>query len=394
MKSGKLFLGLVITGLALAAIVGGAMFLTISMRERDRDRNMELARTLIGQSDFDRATPLLDEMIESGRGGEAWYPDVLALQLQLHEMMGSDSEARSTAQALLLEERGYRGEPVARAHLYLGQAALESGDAAAATPHFEAIAASSSPGGFGSVQAQLGLLRIRMASGGVSYEIQAELDQLAGAIESVELREEVEFVLGQCNTELLFSPAPGEDDMIYEVQRGDSIYNIARKHKVPQELLLKVNGITNPRRLSVSRRLKIPSVDFSIEVDKGRNTMTLLNKGKFFKRYGIRTGKVDYLTPPGNYKVQTKKKFPQWTDPQSGRTYPPNHPENELGTRWLGFQGASLGIHGTIHPDTIGSYASLGCVGMFKEDVEELFDFVNIGTPIKIFGEIRGKPAA
>ena len=109
MKSGKLFLGLVITAVALATIIGGATFLTISLRERDRDRNMELVRTLIDQSDFERATPLLDEMLEAGRGGEAWYPDVLALQLELHEEMGSESDARKTAQTLLLEERGYRG---------------------------------------------------------------------------------------------------------------------------------------------------------------------------------------------------------------------------------------------------------------------------------------------
>jgi lipoprotein-anchoring transpeptidase ErfK/SrfK len=55
----------------------------------------------------------------------------------------------------------------------------------------------------------------------------------------------------------------------------------------------------------------------------------------------------------------------------------------------MGFQGSSLGIHGTIWPDSIGSYASNGCVGMLKDDVEELYDLVRIGTPILIKGQIQ-----
>jgi lipoprotein-anchoring transpeptidase ErfK/SrfK len=153
--------------------------------------------------------------------------------------------------------------------------------------------------------------------------------------------------------------------------------------------LLAVNGIADARMLSIGRRIKIPKVDFAIEVDKSTNSLTLFNYGEFFARYPVRTGRIDYLTPVGEFQIVSKKKDPQWTDPKTHRTYAPLHPENELGTRWLGFQGSSLGIHGTIHPESIGSYASNGCVGMLKEDVEELYDLVRIGTPIRIKGEIK-----
>ena len=84
---------------------------------------------------------------------------------------------------------------------------------------------------------------------------------------------------------------------------------------------------------------------------------------------------------------------PTWHNPQDGREYPPGDPQNELGTRWMAFQGNILGIHGTIAPETIGEYASNGCVGMLMEDAEELFDLVPTGTTITITGKMttRGK---
>ncbi len=57
----------------------------------------------------------------------------------------------------------------------------------------------------------------------------------------------------------------------------------------------------------------------------------------------------------------------------------------------MSFYRDQLGIHGTIHPDTIGQYASYGCVGMLKEDVEELFDIVPLKTPLKIIGETKAE---
>ena len=41
-------------------------------------------------------------------------------------------------------------------------------------------------------------------------------------------------------------------------------------------------------------------------------------------------------------------------------------------------------IHGTKHEDKIGMAASHGCVRMRNEDVIELFEMVNEGTPVMI----------
>lgn len=206
---------------------------------------------------------------------------------------------------------------------------------------------------------------------------------------SAELKEKIETLLGKVNIDLLFSPELEEGDQLYEIKKGDTIWDLKRKFKVTEELLLRCNNITNEKMLKVGRKIKIPGGKFSVLVDKTSNVLILERDSKFFKKYRVRTGKYDYLTPVGEYKIEFKKKNPEWVDPRTNKRYPPNDPNNELGTRWMAFKGSALGIHGTIHPETIGKYASYGCVGMLTSDVEELYDILPEGTPVKIIGTIK-----
>ncbi len=240
-------------------------------------------------------------------------------------------------------------------------------------------------------RARFGLANI-MAERGRLKNAKKTLDELHDS-DSLpdDVKQEVETLLGEINVELLFSPQVVEGDEIYTVKKGDALYNIARKYDVTQDLIMKCNNITNPRMLKVGKKLKIPRADFEIVVNKTTNEIILKSGGEFFKKYRVRTGKYDYLTPTGNFKIEYKKKDPEWVDPRTHKRYPPNDPANELGTRWMAFQGSALGIHGTIHPDTIGEYASRGCVGMLMEDVEELYDIVPEGTPVIIKGSIQNE---
>jgi len=48
------------------------------------------------------------------------------------------------------------------------------------------------------------------------------------------------------------------------------------------------------------------------------------------------------------------------------------------------------GIHGTNKPLTINSPDSLGCIRMFNSDVNELYEFVDCGTDVVIYGGSYG----
>jgi len=55
-----------------------------------------------------------------------------------------------------------------------------------------------------------------------------------------------------------------------------------------------------------------------------------------------------------------------------------------LGTRRL-YLGDGYGIHGTNDPASIGQSVSHGCVRMRNEEIERLFDMVELGTPVFIY---------
>jgi LysM repeat protein len=213
------------------------------------------------------------------------------------------------------------------------------------------------------------------------------LDQLVEMPLDNDLTSGVQSLLGQVNSQILYSRNLLPGDEFYDVKSGDTPIGIAKRFHVESELILHCNNIKDPLRLRAGRRIKIPKVDFSILVNIGDNTLTLKNYGKFFKKYPIRTGKLSGLTPTGQFKIEDKLKNPQWEDPETGKIYRAGDPQNELGTRWLQFNHPGLGIHGTIHPESIGKYASRGCIGMLKDDVEELYDLVPRGTAVTILGE-------
>ena len=87
-------------------------------------------------------------------------------------------------------------------------------------------------------------------------------------------------------------------------------------------------------------------------------------------------------TPEGKFKVTTKVPHPVWYHEK--KQIPPDSPENLLGTRWLGLDKKGYGIHGTRNPESINEAASHGCVRMYNHDVEELFEWIPVGTPVSI----------
>jgi L,D-transpeptidase ErfK/SrfK len=62
----------------------------------------------------------------------------------------------------------------------------------------------------------------------------------------------------------------------------------------------------------------------------------------------------------------------------------PPGPGNPLGTRALYLDAPGIRIHGTYSDESIGTYASHGCIRMHISDSEELFGIVPIGTTVLI----------
>jgi lipoprotein-anchoring transpeptidase ErfK/SrfK len=59
-------------------------------------------------------------------------------------------------------------------------------------------------------------------------------------------------------------------------------------------------------------------------------------------------------------------------------------PGNPLGTRAIYLNAPGIRIHGTYSTSSIGTYASHGCIRMYIEDSEELFELVDMGARVII----------
>lgn len=113
-----------------------------------------------------------------------------------------------------------------------------------------------------------------------------------------------------------------------------------------------------------------------IYIDLWSSTLFLLEHGKVVEQYKISGGMSQSPTPIGTFKIVEKSKG--WG--------------GGFGSRWLGLDvpWGKYGIHGTNKPWLIGQDVSSGCIRMFNDDVEKLFDRVPIGTIVHIDGPITG----
>jgi lipoprotein-anchoring transpeptidase ErfK/SrfK len=128
-----------------------------------------------------------------------------------------------------------------------------------------------------------------------------------------------------------------------------------------------------------------------VTISRRQKRLRLYEDGKLVKSYRIGVGTENFPTPTGSYSVLTKEVNPAWHVPDpapwapglAGRSIPGGHPENMVKSRWLGF-ATGYGIHGTTALWRFGVASSAGCIRMSVPDVEELFERVEIGTPVFI----------
>jgi lipoprotein-anchoring transpeptidase ErfK/SrfK len=127
-----------------------------------------------------------------------------------------------------------------------------------------------------------------------------------------------------------------------------------------------------------------------IFVNRGTRTLELYDGPNLVKTYRIAVGTPGFPTPKGEFKIVEKRKNPTWVNPAPngwGAGMPARigpGPSNPLGTRALNLNASGIRIHGTNNVGSIGTAASHGCMRMVRSDVEDLFERVEVGTPVII----------
>lgn len=94
--------------------------------------------------------------------------------------------------------------------------------------------------------------------------------------------------LGEIHMKILLSQLPAPEKQVYLVRPNDVLNKVARLTRTPPELLMRANGLTGIM-LRIGQKLYYTPVDFSVAVSRKRKMLTLLDHGKYFKQYPIRT---------------------------------------------------------------------------------------------------------
>ncbi len=179
---------------------------------------------------------------------------------------------------------------------------------------------------------------------------------------------------------VIFSDQVTPQTVLYVVREGDTVAKIAQKYHTTEELIRSSNHL-NGDHIRDGQALRVWRAPFTIIVDKKQNILSLKCGREVVKTYRVATG-AGNNTPVGRFTVRSRLENPVWY--KKGVPIEADDPENALGTRWLGLDQTQYGIHGTIHPESIGNHVSHGCVRMLNEDVEELYDVVPLGTKVII----------
>jgi len=114
--------------------------------------------------------------------------------------------------------------------------------------------------------------------------------------------------------------------------------------------------------------------------------------------YPIGIGRQGWSTPTGKARIIQKKANPTWTVPASilrehrlnGDPLPrvvKAGPDNPLGQYAMRLSMPSYLIHGTNKPYGVGMRISHGCVRLYPENIERLFEHVSVGTDVFIINE-------
>jgi len=130
--------------------------------------------------------------------------------------------------------------------------------------------------------------------------------------------------------------------------------------------------------------------EIEIEVSLKERYLWLKDSGTVVKRYPIAIGAPETPTIPGSYSILKKVKDPTYYSKSHHKVFPAG-PNDPVGVRFMPYlksaaDGKVYAVHGTAWPRWVHlrAAASLGCIRMLNSDVIEVFNQVEVGTPVVI----------
>ncbi len=207
---------------------------------------------------------------------------------------------------------------------------------------------------------------------------------------------------------------------VTQAQYEDTFVDLARRFNVGFEELVRANPTVDPWLPGEGREIVLPTQHLLPNAPREGVVINLAAMRLYFfvptrkgetpvvYTFPIGIGKVGMATPQGRTRITRMAKNPSWRPGPGVRAeYRANGeilpavvkpgPDNPLGTRAMYLGWPAYLIHGTNKPAGIGLRSSAGCIRLFPEDVEFLYDMIKPGIPVTVvnqpfvFGWHRGE---
>jgi lipoprotein-anchoring transpeptidase ErfK/SrfK len=186
----------------------------------------------------------------------------------------------------------------------------------------------------------------------------------------------------------------GEDrGLAFRQAKAGSALDAGRAERLLSRALADGSSIVRFSMHPVTAKVNVRTMGRTIVVHVDTNRLDLYEGFEVTHSWDVATAKPGWITPTGEWSLYQKREDPTWYNPALdswGAGLPavvPGGPGNPMGTRALYITAPGLiRIHGTTSPDSIGRYASHGCIRMHNEEVEALYDLVPVGTKVIIVG--------
>ncbi len=185
----------------------------------------------------------------------------------------------------------------------------------------------------------------------------------------------------------------------YKTREGDTLLDVARNYDLGYTELIAANKGIDPWLPGAGKRVVIPAFFLLPDTPHKGIVINIVRQRLFYyspdgetvQTYPIGVGTEGHDTPNGVTRVVRKKEHPIWYPTASERASEPDlpamvpaGPDNPMGDYVLYLGWPTYGIHGTNKPFGVGRNVSHGCIRLYPEDIEQLFQEVSVGTEVRV----------
>ena len=209
-------------------------------------------------------------------------------------------------------------------------------------------------------------------------------------------------------------PPPGQDVIgavtVVQARESDTLLDIARRHGLGYEDIVRANPEVDTWIPGAGTDVVLPT-RFVLPAGARRGIILNLAEYRLYyfpearegerpvvMTYPSSIGRMDWETPLGKTTVIQKVTDPSWYPPESiraehaadGDPLPrivPAGPKNPLGRHAMRLGLPGYLIHGTNRPAGVGMRVTHGCIRMFPEDINFLFEKIALKTAVRIVNE-------